>query len=276
MLNKHVFRGLKAVLVFDNWPMLVLGRLCDRKTGLVIYRKHGHDILIDHRGGDQCGTRMCIATDAYSRYLPLFHLSGPVRVLDLGANGGGFPLMLSIAGLQIGSAVCVEMNPLTYQRLKLNLMTNFGLSAIPLNAAVCSMPEDSEISFTLTRGGTGDNIYGNRCNDKESGISVRTTTLPALINQYFENEYVDVCKVDIEGAEFEMFESTPDDVMQRLRYLILEIHYFHDSSSAKAQALRERLAALGFSDITIDERNWEDSRGEVRAFAGPAARHLQA
>lgn len=201
MLNKHAFRGLEAVLFFDNWPILLLGRLCDRKTGMVIYRKQGLDILVDHRGGDQCGTRMCIATDTYRKYLPLFHLSGPVRVLDLGANGGGFPLMLSIAGLQIARAVCVEMSPLTYQRLALNLMTNLGSSAIPLNAAVCSMLEDSEIPITLTRGGTGDSLYRNQCKkDVESCISVRTTTLAALIDQYFENECVDICKIDIEGA----------------------------------------------------------------------------
>lgn len=72
-----------------------------------------------------------------------------------------------------------------------------------------------------------------------------------------------------------MFEATPEDLIMRLRYLILEIHYFHNSSAAKAQALLERLAAIGFSDITIEERHRENPKGEVRVFAGPAARHVQ-
>ena len=61
MLGKHSFRGLEAVFAFDNWPMLLAGRLFDRKTGFVAYRKKGFDILVDHRGGDQCGTRITVA-----------------------------------------------------------------------------------------------------------------------------------------------------------------------------------------------------------------------
>jgi FkbM family methyltransferase len=270
MLGRHSFRGLEAVLAFDNWPMLLLERLLDRKTGMVIYRKKGFDILIDHRGGDQCGTRMCIASDTYGKYLPFFNLKGPVTVLDLGANGGGFPLMLSIAGIEVARAVCVEMNPLTYHRLQLNLATNLGSAAVAINAAVCAMPEGTEIPMRLTRGGTGDNLHENRAASSASQFSVPTTTLQALFEQYFKDGLVDICKIDIEGEEFELLESAPDGLLQKIRHLIMEMHYFHESSHFKARTLMQRLAGLGFKDVTIEKAHAKDPQGEVRAFTGPA------
>jgi FkbM family methyltransferase len=272
MLSRSSFHGLGAILVFDNWPMLVLERLCDRKTGLVVYRKKGFDILIDHRGGDQCGTRMCIATDMYRKYLPHFNLQGPVRVLDLGANGGGFPLMLRIEGIEVARAVCVEMNPLTYQRLQLNLATNLGLSAVAINAAVSAMPEGSEIPVLPSRGGTGVSLANNRTETSESHVSVPTTTLQALCDRHFKDELVDICKIDIEGEEYELFESAPDKLLLQIRHLILEMHYFQETSRARGQALIARLTGLGFTDITIEEGHETNPYGEVRAFAGPAAK----
>src|SRR5579863_8863965 len=116
--------ALGAVLWFDNWPILLFGRVFDRKTGLVVYRKRGLEILIDHRGGDPNGTRHCLASSMYRKFLQSFDLRGPVRVLDLGAMGGGFPLLMRIMGFEISRAVCVEMNPQTYQRLLVNLTAN--------------------------------------------------------------------------------------------------------------------------------------------------------
>lgn len=273
MLGKHSFRGLEAVLAFDNWPMLLFGRLFDRKTGFVAYRKKGFDILVDHRGGDQCGTRMCIATDTYSRYLSSFGLSGPVRVLDLGANGGGFPLMLRIAGLEVARAICVEMNPLTYGRLQVNLATNLGPSAVAINAAVCGI-QGSEIPIKPSRGGTGDSMYQSHAGSSAQHVLVPTTTFQALYDQYFQNQPIDICKIDIEGAEFDLFASSTDDLLKKIRYLIIEIHYFHDQGPGKAKVLSERLKALGFTDITIEEPHRTNLPAEVRAFAGPeAVRH---
>jgi FkbM family methyltransferase len=266
MSIKNHLKGLRAVLVFDNWPMLVLGRLFDRQAGFVIYRKSGTEILIDHRGGDCNGTRDCIVSDMYRRYLPSFFLNGPVAVLDLGANGGGFPLMLRIAGVILARVVCIEMNPLTYQRLAVNLATNLGSSAIAINAAVCALPKDSEILLTPSRGGTGESIYTQRVDPEQSHVSVRTTTLPLLCDRYFKNEYVDICKIDIEGAEYEVFDSCPDDVLLKIKYLLIEFHIL-----SRTQAVIERIKALGFQEMAPEEDHKTSATTEVRVFRGPKA-----
>lgn len=260
------FGGLRAILAFDNWPALLLVRLFDRKAGFVAYRKKGLDILIDHRGGDENGIRQCIASHMYSNYLPSFVLRQAVRVIDLGANGGGFPLMLKIAGIEIARVVSVEMNPLTFLRLQLNLGTNLGDAAVAVNAAVCGSLPDTPILLKPSRGSTGQSMYDNGNGSTAPSVPVKATTLKALCDQYFGAELVDICKIDIEGAEYELFEFTPDEVLCKIRYLIVE---FHDPPRTPPAVAR--LAALGFTEITIEEARRTGDRTEVRVFRGPAA-----
>jgi FkbM family methyltransferase len=263
--------GLKAVLVFDNWPMLVLGRLFDRKAGFVIYRKKGLEILVDHRGGDQTGTRQCIASNMYTRYLPSFTLRGPLRVLDLGANGGGFPLMLKIQGYELGRVVCVEMNPLTYQRLLVNVSSNLGASTVAINAAVAGSGQTAEILLKPSRGGTSESMYANRADASAPHVAVRPVTLQALYDQYFKNELIDICKVDIEGAEYEALEASPDELLRKIRYLVIELH-----EPARTPALVERIGALGFRQIAGESDHRTGAVTEVRVFRGPAAESASA
>src|SRR3954465_12461530 len=153
--------GARAIMTFDNWPTLLLGRLLYRNTGLLVYRKNNLEILVDHLGGDENGTRECIVGDMYRKYVPLFTLPEPARVLDIGANGGGFPLMLMLEGVKLASVFSVEMNPATYSRLLVNLVSNIGPAAVGINAAVCGANSPSEIFLTFSRGSTGYGIEAN-------------------------------------------------------------------------------------------------------------------
>lgn len=257
-------------MIFDNWPMLLLGRLLDRQTGFVAYRKNGMDILVDHRGGDACGTRVCIATDMYRKYLPSLSLPASPRVMDLGANRGGFPLMLAIEGIKPSRLVCVEMNPLTCGRLQVNLATNFGLDAVAINAAVCGQPK-GDILVKPTRGGTGDGIRTLGATETEAHVAVPTATFLGIYDRYFAPNVLDLCKVDIEGEEFEMFAALPDELVCKIRYLIMEFHYYNDDAIAAAEKLRARFQSLGFREITKGRKPEPGCYAEVRAFAGPEA-----
>jgi FkbM family methyltransferase len=263
MTNK--LEGLRVILTFENWPSVLLARIFDRKTGFVVYRKKGLDILIDHHGDDENGTRTCIATDMYRKYLPFFMLPGSARVLDLGANGGGFPLMLKIEGIDIDRVVSVEMNPITFTRLQLNLATNLGQSAVALNNAVCGIAEESEILLKPNRGGTNNSMFADRVDESTPHVAVRTITLQALYDQYFKDEIVDICKIDIESAEYELIEGSPDDLLRKMRYIIIELH-----DPPRTPALLEKLTRLGFTEIAVPGHQPEE-HGDVRALRGPTA-----
>ena len=177
--------GLKALLQFDNWPMLIMARSFDKRTGLVTYRKGSLEILVDHSGGDENGTRTCLVSNMYRKHLNALGTRGPVRVLDLGANGGGFPLLLLLDGYEVEQAVCVEMNPPTALRLLVNLDTNLNGRAIGINAAVCGTNAESEIRIEPSRGSTALSIYGRPDATAKSSVTVPTVILSALCERYF-------------------------------------------------------------------------------------------
>jgi hypothetical protein len=128
------------------------------------------------------------------------------------------------------------------------------------------------LSWTADAGSTGDSINLNRAETSTSQVAVQTTTLQALYDKYFKREYVDLCKIDIEGEEFDIFAAASDDLLRRIRFLVTEMHYFRDEGAARAEALVERLKGLGFVDITIEEADRTgDVAAEVKAFRRPGA-----
>lgn len=251
--------GLAQLLQFDNWPVLVFGRLLDRGTGLVVYRKQGLEILVDHRGGDEAGTRMCITCDMYRKHLRNIPKAPPVRVLDLGANGGGFPLLLHLEGFRLEKILSVEMNRSTFLRLIVNLATNLDGVATGLNAAVCGVA-GSEILLEPSRGSTSLSMTASRAEASAPHVAVPTTTICVLADEHFPDQAIDICKIDIEGAEYDALDATPDAVLRRIRNLIIE---FHDP--ARTPALMSRLRRLGFEDLTGNDSRTSDET-EVRAF----------
>jgi FkbM family methyltransferase len=251
----------RAMMTFDNWPTLLLRRLLYRKAGLLVYYKNDMEILVDHRGGDETGTRECIVGDMYRKYVPHFQLPGPANVLDIGANGRGFSLMLKLEGVKLASVVCVEMNPATHSRLQVNLQSNLGLSAVGINAAVTGKECAPEILLTPSRGGTGYSINGNTALASSPHVAVKTTTLESLYNQYFRDQRIDICKIDIEGAEYDLLDSSDDELLRKIRYLVIE---FHDD--ARTPPVIKRLEEIGFSELTEHGSRRTGSHTEVRVF----------
>src|SRR4051812_3008314 len=100
-------RGLKEVWAFDNRLWLIITKIFFRRENLQIYRYNGVEILVDHAGGDNNGAREVLTSPMYRRFLPQMKLDSPANVLDLGANNGGFPLLLHTSGIKLKKVVSV-------------------------------------------------------------------------------------------------------------------------------------------------------------------------
>jgi FkbM family methyltransferase len=243
--------GLRALWHFDNRWQLLCNRILFRRTGLTVYRLNGREMLVDHAAGDECGTRVCIVTRMYRRYLPLMSFSGPINVLDLGANGGGFGLMLVAGNVSVQKIVCVELNPQTCMRAQFNMARNISGETKVINAAVCGERRDFEL--WLGPGGTSNSIYqsGDSPAQGRSKVSVRGITLDDIGRTEFpEPEVIHLCKMDIEGAEYEVLSSRTHGLLRRVRYLVIEVHPNPTHTLAE---FFEKLAGVGFEEVPCAE-----------------------
>jgi len=238
--------GLAACLRFSNPLQLVFARLLFRKSRFVPHTLGGVQFVADQFGGDECGLRPCLVEGMYDPFLAaagIFTASSPLDIVDLGANAGGFSLIFAARRLAVRKILAVEMNPLTYSRMRLNLLTNFGPAAIPLNAAVSG--QNSSIRVPFSFGGTGEGIksetFGNG-----AYFDVPMLTLDRLMDSEFQGSLLDLLKMDIEGSEYSVLQ----DLLKKGPFPIqiaVEFHHrFEEIGIQKSRLAHQALARHGY------------------------------
>lgn len=233
--------GLRECLQFDNRWALVFQRALSPGSALQVYRLGKLEFVVDHKAGDACGTRAALTTPMYRSLLPLTELptDRPLRVADLGANGGGFALLLIAAGYRIEKLAAVELNPATGSRLRFNLERNLARRHQVFIAALTA--DGRELELTLGQGGTSDSIY----HASHGGVptKIRGITFDEVASS-LGPESIDLVKMDIEGAEAEVLFGDTSDRLSSVKALIIEIH---DAESVPS--IRHRLARYGLHQV---------------------------
>lgn len=257
--------GFRDIMKFDNRLELVARRILFRQTGILTYRRHGMEILVDHHGGDEAGTRACMVSDMYRCLFPAMRLTEPLTLLDIGANGGGFPLMLADAGYTLGKVAAVEMNPRVFARMQVNITQNLDVEGRFFNVAVCGQPQ--AIEAEMGRGSTGESIAGSKGHSsfgKPRKAVIEGITFDTLFDRAFgPDEVVDLCKMDIEGSEYAIFEQATCTRLKRCRYLVIEIHAVPEKSPVDVVRAIE---ALGLEELPRPP----EGEADVYSFRNPA------
>ncbi|HET8612494.1 MAG TPA: FkbM family methyltransferase [Sphingomonas sp.] len=244
--------GLTQVWKFDNRWELLIHRIFFRSTGLTTYRLDGLEFVVDHKGGDENGTRACLVSDMYRGLVAAMKFDGPVTLLDIGANGGGFPLMLKASGLTLRKVAAVELNPRTFGRMQLNVVQNLDAETMLVSGAICGEP--CTLDVRLGRGDTGDSFDSGDGADTRRHI-VEGITFDQFYERAFGSEPVDLCKMDIEGAEHAIFAGNAYRSLARCRYLIIEIH---EKGDHRAEPVRAAIEALGFVEMPGSRKSHHD------------------
>jgi FkbM family methyltransferase len=229
--------GLQECLQFDNRWALLMQRALARSQRLVVYRLQGVEFVVDHGAGDPSGTRAALIGPMYRRLLPAANLprSNALRVMDLGANGGGFTLLILCLGYTIEQVVAVEFNAATASRLRFNLDRNLQAANQVLVAAITG--DGRAIDIALGDGNTGDNIY--RPSASGTGRRVQGTTFDEVAARLGPGR-IDLVKMDIEGAETEVLLGLSSFRLRDVNALVVEIHDEKD-----IDPLRVKLASMG-------------------------------
>ena len=257
---RDVVKTLGEILAFDNrWPLLADSLIGPK--GLRIYRLDGIEAVADHKTGDHLGgIRTVFATNEYRRLLRQIPVQDIRTVLDLGAHIGTFILLARTLGAPLNHPVCVEPDSRSREKLRFNLQHN-GITAEIFAGAVSDNAGTVHLHKGLTS--TGSSLLSDFPNLCGETIEVEAVTLDKLVDRYFQEQTVDLCKVDIEGAEFDVVLGEHSRALDRCRYLICEIH---PTPPHKSVQLVESLRRRGFAMHPVTSGRYADTASFTALF----------
>ena len=138
--------------------------------------------------------------------------------VDAGANIGTFSVYATSKGVEEVHAL--EPFPETYSLLQNNIALNnledrVHLKAIALADETGQRNMDLASGPSQSRGLLGD--------DDQEGLSVSISTLEDFIQSTGHDE-IDLLKIDIEGAEHQVFQSADKETIRKFKHIVMEYH----------------------------------------------------
>lgn len=168
-------------------------------------------------------------------------------VVDLGSHLGQFSSEITKSfGCK---CYAVEALPSLYEKIpETNLIQKF-------NVAISSSSE--LVKFLVTDNPEGNHIVkSNDICDREI-IAVKSINLEDFI-RINNLSSIDLLKVDIEGAEIDLFNSVSEKVLNNIKQISIEFHDFKFDCFSQVKAIEKRLEKLGFWCIVFSISNHGD------------------
>lgn len=162
--------------------------------------------------------------------------------VDIGANIGAVSIFVDSFNKNRGydnkiKVYAIEPEPNNLSLLNENIQNNPIENITVVNKAIWH--EERKVSIS-NRGGNS-----NILNSGEDGSDVLSITMETLFSTYNIRE-VDVMKIDIEGAEFDLIINTPAETLAKINRLVLE---FDKSFDGRFGQMIEKLAKQFGIDI---------------------------
>lgn len=235
----------------------------------------------------------------YRKLTPAQDRAGAARAMETASNtqtvsAGMFPGIGRIAGHSFLPAVLsadsvvvdLGVNQAEFST-KLHALTGcrvIGVEAAPELAARAPDHDWLTVRNTAITGTDGPvRLHLNASGDasllseiSEAGadtVEVPGATLASFLAAHDLGD-VDLLKIDIEGAEMDMFDTTPDAVLERVAQITIEFHDFMDPALGPGvERIKNRMRALGFHCLTFSRNNTDVLFVNRRRIAlGPLAR----
>ncbi len=167
----------------------------------------------------------------------LLSLKGDVFI-DVGAHVGYYPLLLRY---NFSTILAVEPHPQTYTQLKRNIAKEGAENIRVLRVAV-SNKEQVGVPLYL-----GEYSWLHSFKEFQNGgkyVLVNTTTLTKLISRF---HLVDLVKVDVEGAEWEVLEGS-EQALSKIKSWLVELH-----DIKRREELEQWFGKRGYKTRWIDD-----------------------
>lgn len=217
-MNRYsIFEKVRiARSIFCNWPMVFLDRL-----GLIdeiVYRTRLGPVIYCRGGETDSGT---VAVIFSGREYPVEvirfdQFPDQAVIWDVGANIGIFSIWASLQLKKGFSLLCVEPHVENLKYLKRNMLGNNITDFLCYEGVVYR--ENGFVNLDLDC--KADAI---RISSDLTGAKVKSVKLEDLAKQH-NVDHVDLLKMDIEGSEYVVIESSLDFIFHHVDRLIVEVH----------------------------------------------------
>jgi FkbM family methyltransferase len=180
--------------------------------------------------------------------------------VDVGANLGDFSLIASRLIGAAGKVVAFEPDPENYGWLSKSIKRN-KLSNIELRAEALSN-EDGQASFFLSQVSGWHTLKKDQLSNEKQEIVVPTRRLDGV-----PLDRLDVMKIDVEGAEFEVLQGAREQISRFNPTIFIDLH---PAMGADVDGCLNMLRALGYNIFGFDGhgrcREYREQDGEVVAL----------
>jgi FkbM family methyltransferase len=265
LLSEWAFALRRGTRPIDRWKLAsssLLGRFRFR-----FLERSGIDRVSLQVGSDEVTVALRRHTDDAGVLMQVFHYGEydtnlidwrSVRtVVDAGANIG---LSSVLFGRRAPGAriLAIEPEPTNLELLRQNLLELNGLDAQILPAAL--WPERQELTLQIRDASVSHSVLAGGAEAAPRGLAVDTVT-PAMLLDCLQGADIDLFKIDIEGAERDIFtHPSLGQWIRSVRYLLIECHS-HFGFGASPREIEMALEPHGFIVVT-----YQPEKGLVCAF----------
>jgi len=209
------------------------------KTALVnLCTPDGLTITIRKNHADAMTIAEIFLGDNYTRGLTL--PSNPV-IIDIGGFVGDFSLYAA-KRLNARRVIVCEPSPRNWALLLMNISNNGYQDRIePVNKAVT---DGGSVMMNIDAPDESQCMVSAYYHSGQPLTAVPGISLSELLREHAV-ESVDLLKIDCEGGEFAILESTPSDVFRRIRNIVFEYHQV-DGLWARLNSVKQRLRREGY------------------------------
>lgn len=217
------------------------------------------EIEVESRGGTRIAAPLvhnagamytAVEVFAFGAYETHWELEDAPTVVDIGANIGAWILWLAERRPRL-SGICYEPDAAAAAYLRRNLQMN-GLDAqVEVRGEAVSDRTGTARLFQEQPGGGASSLQPTSAVVRfERETRVPTVSFAEAIARVDGD--ISLVKIDCEGSEYDIVETSPAESWKRIRRVVME---YHPTTAGRLEALRASFAERGFTVIQEDRRS---------------------
>jgi FkbM family methyltransferase len=178
----------------------------------------------------------------FHEYRCLSGIESPSLIVDLGANVG-YASTYFLSKFKNCPVIAVEPDPANFVELQ-NNVAPYGRRVTTIQAAVWPRPE----RIKLDHPGQGQE-WGVRVKPSADG-AVQAVTIPELLKVSGQDR-ISLLKIDIEGAEIDLFKSGTEEWLNKVDNIVIELHGEEAKETFHSAIGRSKFSISNCDELTV-------------------------